>query len=430
MKARPRTVLGAPRAKDTAGDFSAWMFSTPRHWGESGNGTWTVRVIDTVAGTAGTFTAASVTVYGTAAAAAAPTIATQPVAASANLGGSATFSVAATGPGPFSYQWRRDGVALAGATAATLTVSNLSAGDLGNYTVVVTNATGSTTSAAAALTVAAVAVNPGRLVNLSLLTALVSADDSFTMGTVIGGSGTTGTKPVLVRAAGPALGALGVGGPLPDPKLEFFFNSAKIGENDNWGGTAALIGAFTAVGAFPYAAPDSKDAAIFNPAIAAGGYSIRVTGNGTVGTVIAEIYDSTTPPSAFTATTPRLINVSVLKQIGSGFTVGFVIGGDSSATVLVRAIGPGLAAVGVTSGFVSDPRLTLFSGSTKINGNEDWGGTAALTAAFTKVGAFPVPASSLDAALLATLQPGPYSVQVAGPTGANGLVIVEVYEVP
>jgi hypothetical protein len=40
-----------------------------------------------------------------------------------------------------------------------------------------------------------------------------------------------------------------------------------------------------------------------------------------------------------------------------------------------------------------------------------------------------VPANSLDAAVLATLQPGSYSVQISGTEGATGLVIVEVYEV-
>ena len=154
-----------------------------------------------------------------------------------------------------------------------------------------------------------------------------------------------------------------------------------------------------------------------------------MTGNGTTGIVIAELYDST-PGSAFTATTPRLVNVSVLKQIGSGFTVGFVIGGGTPRTVLVRAVGPGLAAVGLTSGFVADPRLTLFAGPNRMDGNEDWGGTAALTAAMTQVGAFAIPTGSRDAALLATLQPGQYSVQVAAPAGTNGLVIAEVYEVP
>jgi hypothetical protein len=98
--------------------------------------------------------------------------------------------------------------------------------------------------------------------------------------------------------------------------------------------------------------------------------------------------------------------------------------------VLVRAVGPGLAAVGVTSGFVADPRLALFAGSTKINESDDWGGTAALASAMAQVGAFAIPASSRDAALLATLQPGSYSVQVSAPAGTGGLVIAEVYEVP
>ncbi|MBI5772070.1 MAG: S8 family serine peptidase [Verrucomicrobia bacterium] len=427
-----RTVLGEAREKDTAANLTSWVFSTPRHWGETANGTWTVRVIDSVAGTSGTLTSASVTLYGASQSSAvtAPTITAQPAAVAASAGGSVTFSVTATGSN-LTYQWRKDGANITGATGATLTLNNVSAADAASYTVVVGNGAVSTTSSAAALTLTpVVAANPGRLVNLSLLTALTSADDSFTMGTFIGGANTTGTKPLLVRAAGPALGALGVGDTLQDPKLEFFSaGGTKVAENDDWGGGAALANAFAAVGAFPYAAATSKDAAVFNPAIAIGGYSIKVSGNGTTGTVIAELYDSTAN-NAFTATTPRLVNVSVLKQIGSGFTVGFVIGGGTSRTVLVRAVGPGLAGVGVASGFVADPTLTLFRGSTRINANDDWGGGAALSAAFSGVGAFALPARSLDAALLATLTPDQYSVRVEGVEGAAGLVLVEVYEVP
>jgi len=425
-----RTVLGVPREGDTAANLASWVFSSPRHWGESANGTWTVRVLDAVAGIAGTLTSASVSVYGaTTSAATAPVISAHPASGAASAGGSAMFTVVAAGSG-LTYQWRKDGAAIAGATAATLTLSNVSATDAGSYVVVVTGGGVATTSNTAALAVTSAApVNPGRLVNLSLLTALTSPDDNFTMGTVIGGAGTMGEKPVLVRAAGPALVALGVGGTLPDPKLEFFAGAAKIGENDDWGGSAALANAFAAVGAFGYTSTNSKDAAIFNPAISPGGYSIRVSGNGTTGTVIAELYDST-PGDAFTATTARLVNVSVLKQIGSGFTVGFVIGGGTPRSVLVRAIGPGLAGVGVASGFVSDPRLTLFAGPNKIDENDDWGGTAVLRAAFDGVGAFQVPPNSLDAVLRATLPPGQYSMQVAGVQGATGLVLVEVYEAP
>jgi hypothetical protein len=131
-----------------------------------------------------------------------------------------------------------------------------------------------------------------------------------------------------------------------------------------------------------------------------------------------------------TLATPRLANVSVLKQIGSGFTVGFVVAGNSSRTVLVRAIGPGLAAVGVTSGAVADPQLTLFNGSTKIDANDNWGGTTALSAAFAQVAAFAIPANTKDAALLAALGPGNYSVEVKPVGTGTGLVLVEVYELP
>jgi hypothetical protein len=343
-------------------------------------------------------------------------------------GESFTLSVQAVAAPTPTYQWTKDGVAIPGATASSYRAPSTSLTDAGTYRVVVTIGTRTTTSEAAVITV--VAANPGRLINLSLLTALASPTDSFTMGTVIGGSGTLGTKPVLVRAAGPSLGAFGVGGTLGDPNLEFFADSTKIGENNDWGGTNVISNAFAAVGAFPYNALTSKDAALFSPAIAPGSYSIRVTGNsGTTGTVIAELYDST-PINAFTTTSPRFVNVSALKQIGSGFTVGFVIGGATPCTVLVRAVGPGLAAVGVASGFAANPRLVLFAGSNRIQENDDWGGTTALTAAMTQVGAFAIPPASKDAALLATLQPGSYSVQVSAPTDTVGLVIAEVYVLP
>jgi hypothetical protein len=356
-----------------------------------------------------------------------PTITTQPVTQTATAGTSTTLTAAVTSTAPATYQWLKNGAPLTGATSATLTLASPTAADAGTYSVVVTNSGGSVTSTAATLTVAA--PNPGRLVNLSILTDLATPGDSFTLGTVIGGAGTNGTKPLLVRAVGPALGALGVGGTLSDPNLEFFNGSTKAGENDNWSGTPALSTAFTAVGAFPFSSPTSRDAALYNAAVPSGNNSIRISGLGdATGAVLAELYDST-PPAAYTLATPRLVNVSVLKQIGAGFTVGFVIGGDSAKTILVRAVGPGLAALGVT-GFVPDPKLTLYSGPTATAENDNWAGTPALTAAFTSVGAFALPATSLDAALRTTLSPGSYSVQVAAIGSATGLVLVEVYEVP
>ncbi|HUR57847.1 MAG TPA: lamin tail domain-containing protein, partial [Opitutaceae bacterium] len=270
---------------------------------------------------------------------------------------------------------------------------------------------------------------PARLINLSILTSIAASGDNFTMGYVVGGAGTSGAKPLVIRAAGPSLGALGVPGTLADPTMELFAGSTKTGENNNWGGTSETSTAMASVGAFPYSGATSLDAAVV-ASITTRDNSVKVSANGTgTGTVIAEIYDAT-PEASFSAATPRLLNVSVLKQLGSSLTVGFVVRGSGTRTVLVRAVGPTLNTAFGIPGAVSDPQFTLFAGSTAIGSNNNWGGTAALSAAFTSVGAFNLPATSLDAALLTPLTAGDYSVVVTGVAAANGQVLVEVYEVP
>ncbi len=82
-----------------------------------------------------------------------PVIVTQPMATSSIGGGTATFSVGATGPAPLSYQWFFDSLPLAGQTGRQLTLNFLTAGAAGNYQVVVTNAYGAVTSTVAALLV-------------------------------------------------------------------------------------------------------------------------------------------------------------------------------------------------------------------------------------------------------------------------------------
>lgn len=82
----------------------------------------------------------------------APAITTQPQAITVNAGQTATFSVAATGTAPLTYQWKRGGTAISGATAATYTTPVTTAADANAiYTVVVSNAAGSRTSANAVL---------------------------------------------------------------------------------------------------------------------------------------------------------------------------------------------------------------------------------------------------------------------------------------
>jgi hypothetical protein len=68
-------------------------------------------------------------------------------------GGSATFAVAASGTGPLSYQWMKDGAPIAGATDGVLLIPNLQASDVAAYSVTVSNSLGGVTSNAASLTV-------------------------------------------------------------------------------------------------------------------------------------------------------------------------------------------------------------------------------------------------------------------------------------
>lgn len=82
-----------------------------------------------------------------------PTITTQPTGTTVTAGASASFTVVATGTPAPTYQWQKSGVNISGATSATYTIASTTLADAGAYTVVVTNAAGSVTSNAAALTV-------------------------------------------------------------------------------------------------------------------------------------------------------------------------------------------------------------------------------------------------------------------------------------
>lgn len=126
----------------------------------------------------------------------------------------------------------------------------------------------------------------------------------------------------------------------------------------------------------------------------------------------------------------RLANISTRGQVGpdaNNLFGGFVVAG-APKTVLVRAVGPGLAAFGVPGTLVA-PKLTVFdSRNTVVATAESWNAADAST--FASVGAFPLPANSKDAALVLTLQPGAYTAQISGVGAQNtGVALLEVYDV-
>ena len=126
-----------------------------------------------------------------------------------------------------------------------------------------------------------------------------------------------------------------------------------------------------------------------------------------------------------------LINLSVRTDAGTGsetLIAGFAVRGDGGKRVLVRGIGPTLAAFGV-GGAVTNPALGIFgSAPTAIVANDNWGGGATLSDAFAQAGAFALPQTSADAALLHTVAAGSYTAQVTSVTGAAGVALVEVYD--
>ena len=329
-----------------------------------------------------------------------------------------------------TYQWLLNGVPIAGATNSTLVV-HVTPDTVGSYTCIATNAEGSSTSSPATVSLAATP-DIGRLINISCRAQVGTGGNILIAGFVVGGQGTSGTESLLIRGSGPALVPFGVPGILPDPQLQLYNGSSLLGTNDAWGGSAAIANSSASVGAFAWNSLSSHDSALIE-SMPGGPYTAQITGQaGDTGVALVEVYDAT-PAGSYTPTSPRLVNISTRVQVGSGGSIliaGFVIGGSTARTVLIRASGPALAPFGV-SGTLADPQLALYSGSTLLDSNGGWGGNADIVNAAAAVGAFAwASASSADSAILITLPPGSYTAQVSGATGDTGVALIEVYEVP
>ena len=139
-----------------------------------------------------------------------------------------------------------------------------------------------------------------------------------------------------------------------------------------------------------------------------------------------EIYDSDNANS-----TSRINRFSALGLVSIGSPViscGFVVIGDATETLLIRAVGPSLSTFGLT-GVLAQPSLTVYDSSINpIASNTVWDGGHKLSSAMTQVGAFTIPADSADSAVIVKVPAGAYTVQVSGLNGSIGNVMLEVYE--
>jgi hypothetical protein len=239
-------------------------------------------------------------------------------------------------------------------------------------------------------------------------------DDVLIGGFVIKGSQ---PKQMILRAIGPSLVAFGIVAAMPNPILELHDSTgATIATNDDWqtGGQASQISA-TGV------APTNPLEPAIVATLAPGNYTAIVRGvNNATGIALVEGYE-------LDSTTTHLANVSTRGRVGVGDDVligGFIITGSQSKQLIVRAIGPSLAAYGV-SGAMADPLLELHNSSgAVIANNDDWQDAQASQISATGL----TPTNPMESAIVTTLPPGNYTAIVQGYNGGTGVGMVEVYD--
>lgn len=347
-----------------------------------------------------------------------------PASAALATGARLSLTVGVANAGGSTYQWSRNGTAIAGATASTYVVPAVTVADAGSYTVSISNYAHVATSAAAIVNVDGTGPVPPpppsdtRLSNMSVRTNLAVGQ------TMIVGFVTGGPKNIVVRAVGPGLatsfpGSFTTAQILPDPRLRVFSGSTVMATNEDW--DASLAAGFTRLGAFPLTS-GSRDSALLQSIN--GAQTLHVTGTGS-GIVLFEGYD------ADTTGTNRIKNLAARNRVGTGGDIliaGFVISGTGNETLLIRGVGPTLFDSFGISDRLIDPKLEIYdSTGTKVAENDNW--SAALASVFTQVGAVALTAGSKDAALQVSLPPGAYTAQVSGVAGATGEALVEIYEI-
>lgn len=265
---------------------------------------------------------------------------------------------------------------------------------------------------------------PSRVVNFSVRGPTGAGDSSLIAGFVVPDG--AGARPIIVRAVGPTLSQApySVPGVDRDPRLAVFQGNLLTADNDNWGGTADLEKAFASIGAFPLQTT-ALDAAL-QLHLEPGAYTATVSGlDEGKSVVLLEVYD------ADRETAVPLANLSLraaLTDRQPSITGGFVVLGDSSRKILLRVAGPALQTFGVGSASL-DPRLELRKDGVLIAANDNWdAGSSALGVAMAASGAFPFVTGSKDAAVLPTLAPGSYTVDVTADQGKRGVVLIELYD--
>ena len=318
-----------------------------------------------------------------------------------NAGSSVVLSVQATDSLAMSFQWYLNGDPIAGATGATLSLGNVQAANAGSYQVVLGDSSGNTTASA----LATLAVGPPAAPAITGQPASQTVNGGGTVVFTVNGGGTV-LDPALSRSGGGAPMAF------TGTVYQWQFNGVNLQEGYGISGTTG------------------PQLVIEGASVAEDGdYSCLVTTAGA-----AAQSDAASLLVINTANPGYLINLSARGLVGTGDNVligGFYIGGATSRSVLIQALGPALAAQGV-AGVLQHPALTIHDSSgAVIYSNTGWGNNPVLLKAAASAYAQPVlQPGSADSEVLLTLPPGGYTAEISGADGGTGVALCAIYQLP
>jgi phospholipase/lecithinase/hemolysin len=258
------------------------------------------------------------------------------------------------------------------------------------------------------------ALPPAEALNLSARLNVGTGDDVAIVGFIVTG---TDSKEVIVRGLGPSLEVNGV--PLTDlladPTLSLYQGDTLIMTNDNWKDSQEAE--IEATGIPPMDDPESAIVATLAP----GSYTAILSGtNGGTGNGQVEVYDLDTTVNS------TLANASTRGFVQTGDNVliaGFIVGTGESDTIVVRAIGPSLADMGVADPLL-DPTLDLYDANGVILVSDDnWRDSQETLIQSTGL----TPTNDAESAIIKSLGPGNYTAVVRGKDDTTGVALVEVY---
>jgi hypothetical protein len=239
---------------------------------------------------------------------------------------------------------------------------------------------------------------------------------------LIGGLIVNGNEPrtLVLRALGPSLASQGLPGTVTDPVLRLVDASGNVvATNDNWANdrNASLV---TANGLAPANATES---AILRT-LAPGAYTFVVSSKDATssGIGLVEAYDLS--PLADS----RLANLSTRGLVGTNDNVliaGLIVGDVANDTLLLRGLGPSLAAAGVTDP-LSDPMLTVYDANgAVIAANDNWKSDPNERDIIKNGHA---PTNAAESATILHLPAGAYTAVLSGANGTEGIGLAEIYD--